>query len=217
MDETKIVVLLSGGLDSTVTLYWCKKRFDKIYPLYIDYGSSHKEKEFKCASDICIKNGFNLEVVKVASTIFKKSALTDKTQEMPSNLDDTINVVVPFRNLMMVTFAAAYADSVGATNIAISPTKEDYEVFRDCRRPFYDKLEQVLELGSKYEKKYQILTPFINEYKEGVIKEGIKLGVPFESTWTCYEKGTKPCGKCPSCQVRAKGFKELGIFDPLIS
>lgn len=215
--DEKVVVLYSGGLDSTVLLYWCKERFKEVYPLYVNYNSSHKEYEFDAAQRTCKELGLKLQMVDVNADIFKGSALSDVNQSMPTDLKDTINVVVPFRNLMFMTLGAAYADAVNAGNIATSPTKEDFEVFRDCRRDFYDAVEATLSLGAKYSFAYSILTPFINDTKSEVIQKGIKMDVNFENTWTCYSpQEGKPCGTCPSCQVRSKGFQEANLIDPLV-
>ena len=226
----RVVVLYSGGLDSTTLLYWCKEKFAEVYPLYINYGSSHRELEYAAALATCETLGLTLETAKVEGDIFKRAALTDASVEMPSNLSETINVVVPFRNLMFMTLGAAYADAMDAGVIATSPTKEDFEVFRDCRREFYDHVEKTLAKGSKYENGYTIITPFITNTKAEVIQAGMDLNVDFSKTWTCYnpqkvatpvleggdEVVVTPCGVCPSCQVRNMGFAALNIIDPLV-
>ncbi len=212
------VVLYSGGLDSTVLLYWLKERYSNVSPLYINYGSSHRSKEYPAAVDTCKLLGLYLTQVTLVGEILSGSSLVDKSVQTPDTLDLTINTVVPFRNLIMLSLAASYADKVDAGVIATSPTKEDFEVFRDCRRNFHDSLETTLKLGAKFDQYYQILTPFINYTKEEVIRTGIGLDVDFKSTWTCYNptpEGT-PCLVCPSCRVRAKGFLDAGIKDPLI-
>ena len=219
----KAVVLYSGGLDSTVMLHGCVKDLGKsnVFPLYVNYGSKHSEQEFHAALQNCKDLGLVIHQVLVIGDIFSNSALTGKDQPVPTNLDDTIKVVVPFRNLSLATFGAMYMDKVVTDMISpryiyMSPTKEDYEVFRDCRRDFFDSLEVTLNFGSKYEADYSIVTPHINFTKADVIKRGADLGVDFTKTWTCYSpKEEKPCGTCPSCQVRAKGFAEAGVADPL--
>lgn len=211
------VVLLSGGLDSTVLLYWMKERFSKIHPLYVDYGSSHKLMELSKAQETCKDLELQLHVAQVSIDFLKGSSLTDNTVETPDELKDTINVVVPFRNTMMIVLAAAFADSVGAGVISISPTLEDFAVFRDCRREFIDSLKTTLMLGSKYEQEYDILTPFIHYTKEEVISVGLSLDVDFTKTWSCYNpQDGKACGVCPACIVRKKGFDALNIKDPLL-
>jgi 7-cyano-7-deazaguanine synthase len=215
--ETNCVVLLSGGLDSTVMLYWIKERYDKVFPLYINYGSSHMANEFCAAITTCKDLKLDLETVIITGSIFSGSSLTNKEVKTPDDLKDTINVVVPFRNLNMISLAASYADKVDAGVIAISPTAEDREVFRDCRREFYDALEVSLKYGSKYEQTYQILTPFINNTKEDIVRIGVDLDVDFSNTWSCYNpQDNIPCKVCPACIVREKGFKLAGIKDPLI-
>ena len=227
----KAVVLYSGGLDSTVMLHECVKELGKenVFPLYVNYGSKHCEQEFMAHVVNCKDLGLdkNHEHIVIVSQIFSNSALTGADQDVPSSLDDTIKVVVPFRNLSLATFGAMYADKIEANSsevcegtpqryIYMSPTKEDYEVFRDCRRDFFDSLEVTLNFGAKYEVEYNVVTPNIYLSKGDIIKKGVDLGVDFTKTWTCYNPvNEKPCGTCPSCQVRAKGFEEAGIVDPL--
>jgi len=214
--EENAVVLLSGGLDSTVLTYWVKERYTKVYPLYINYGSTHQPREFAAAQRTCKELGLVLERVDVQSNIFRGAALTDAATEIPNNLSETIKVVVPFRNTLLLTFGAAYADAVDASVIAASPTKEDFDVFRDCRREFFDSLEGTLTLGAKYEQPYQILTPFINYTKEEIIGIGVTLDVLFSNTWSCYTGGEVPCQTCPACRVRQKGFAFANVPDPLL-
>lgn len=217
--DTNCVVLLSGGLDSTVMLYWVKERYDKVFPLYINYGSRHMLKELPAATVTCKELNLNLDIVTVVGDVFSGSSLVDKNIDTPVDANETINVVVPFRNLVMISLAASYADKVNAGVIATSPTREDFDVFRDCRRDFHDLLEQILQKSAKYEQPYQILTPFINYSKDEIIRIGYDLDVDFSNTWSCYnplENGSI-CGVCPACKVREKGFDFAGIVDPLRS
>ena len=220
MNNKGCVVLLSGGLDSTVMLYGCVKEYgaENVHPLYVNYGSKHRSYEYAAAKVSCHELGLTLKEIEVSRSIFANAALTSESQPLPTDLKDTINVVVPFRNLSLATFGAMYADMQQVNKIYMSPTKEDYSVFRDCRRDFFDMVESALDLGAKFEGSYFIKTPHIEMTKEQVIKRGIELGVNFLNTWTCYEPvNTKPCGTCPACQVRAKGFAEVGIADPWLT
>lgn len=220
MTKKGCVVLLSGGLDSTVMLHGCVLSYgsENVFPLYVNYGSKHKVYELAAAKVTCKELGLTLKTVEVSKDIFLNAALTDPATKVPSDLKNTINVVVPFRNLSLATFGAMYADMMDVNDIYLSPTKEDFEVFRDCRREFFDKVEATLELGAKYEKHYFVLTPHIHMTKAEVIQRGVELDVNFLNTWTCYDpQSSRPCRVCPACQVREKGFKELGLNDPWIS
>lgn len=214
----KIVLLVSGGLDSTTLLYWLLNKKYDVYPMYVDYGSKHKSKEYECLQSTCKKLGLNLFTTKFDLTQFNNSALTSKSIDVPGNMEEAINTVVPYRNMMLVVLASMYAESIGAYTIALSPTKEDYTVYRDCRRTFFTELETALSLGAKtVGYNIEILTPFIDKTKSDIIIIGDRLHVPFEDTWTCYKGGAKPCGVCPACQVRAKGFSEASMEDPLLT
>jgi len=217
--DTNCVVLLSGGLDSTVMLHWVKERYDKVFPLYINYGSRHMTKELSAAERTCKEFKLYLEIATVVGDIFLGSALVDRNIDIPANPDETIKAVVPFRNLVMLSLAASYADKVNAGVIATSPTREDFDVFRDCRRDFHDLFEQVLQKSAKYDQPYQILTPFINYSKDEIIRIGYDLDVDFSNTWSCYDpqEDGSVCGFCPACKVREKGFEFAGIVDPLRS
>jgi len=214
--DNRCVVLYSGGLDSSVMLHECVKNYgkDNVFPLYINYGSKHYAQEHNVAQITCAKLGLTLNVITLDPAIFDNAALTGIDQPVPDNLEDTIKVVVPFRNQCLVTFAAMLADKVGALKIYISPTREDYNVFRDCRREFFDMLELSLNYGAKYDVDYSICTPNIFLSKEEVIQKGLELGVDFELTWSCYNPtlDQKPCGICPACRVRQKGFDQLKIL-----
>lgn len=215
MNKT-IVTLFSGGLDSTVLVYWLNNQQYIVKPLYVDYGSKHKTKELDAAQITCKKLGLELKIVKFDLTQFGESALTDRSIDIPSDMNQAINTVVPFRNMLLTTLGATYAEAIKSHLIALSPTKEDYEVYKDCRKDFFTQMELTLKMGSKYTNSYEVLTPFIHKLKEDVIKIGERLKVPFEDTWTCYKGGAKPCGVCPACQVRIKGFKNANLEDPLL-
>lgn len=215
--DKNIVTLLSGGLDSTVMVYWFLNQGYNVKPLYVDYGSKHKAKELECAQTTCKKLVLDLKVIKFDLTQLGNSALTDKNIEIPENMEQAIDTVVPFRNMLLTTLGTAYAESFNINTVGLSPTKEDYAVYRDCRRTFFTEMELTLQLASKNNKGYIILTPFIDKTKEDIITIGAKLKVPFEDTWTCYKGGSKPCGLCPACQVRSKGFRVAGLEDPLLA
>ena len=126
---------------------------------------------------------------------------------------------VPSRNLIFLSFAASYAEVIGAKAIFIGANSIDFSGYPDCRPDFFRAFQKVSRLGTKVgreEKSIKILTPLINKSKKEIIELGKKLKVPFQLTWSCYKGGKRPCGRCDSCLLREKGFKEAGLKDPLL-
>ncbi len=126
---------------------------------------------------------------------------------------------VPARNTIFLSFALSCAEAINARAIFIGANAIDFSGYPDCRPDFYKAFSNVVRLGTKAGvegKKLQILTPLINKSKGEIIKLGMKLGVPYGLTWSCYKGGKRPCMKCDSCLLRAKGFKEAGVGDPLL-
>lgn len=217
----KAVVLLSGGLDSAVTLYFAKKRGFKCFCLIFDYGQRHK-KEIAAAKKIAETAACEFKVIKI-SLPWKGSALLDKKIKLPASsrrLPEEIPVTyVPGRNIIFLSFALSYAESVGAKAIFIGAHSQDYSGYPDCRPEFYRAFIEAAKKGTKSGvegKPVGIITPLINKNKAEIIKLGLKLGAPLALSWSCYRGARRPCGKCDSCYFRAKGFEEAGVIDPAL-
>lgn len=219
----KAVCLISGGLDSSVTAYIAKDQGYEIYAITFRYGQRHKKEidsAKKISRSIDSKDHiiFDLDLSK-----FGGSSLVDKKKKIEENKIKDIgkkipSTYVPARNTVFLSIALAYAEVVDADAIFIGVTATDYSGYPDCRPKFIDSFQKMANLATKRSiegKKVQIKTPLINISKSEIIKEGIKLNVPFEKTWSCYRGGKKACGKCDSCKLRLKGFKEAGYKDPL--
>jgi len=126
---------------------------------------------------------------------------------------------VPGRNIIFLSFALSYAETIGAKAIYIGAHAQDYSGYPDCRPEFYRAFRKVISCGTKAgveKKEIEVRVPLINKNKAQIIRLGVRLGVPFEFTWSCYRGRRVPCGECDSCYFRAKGFKEAGIIDPLL-
>lgn len=211
MAVKKAVILFSGGLDSSVTLYYAKSKGYKCYCLIFNYGQRHK-KEIKSAVKIAKLLKCEYKVVKIKLP-WSKSALTDKKMSVPVNRknipEDIPTTYVPARNTIFLSFAASYAESIEADAIFIGANVLDYSGYPDCRPDFYKAYKKVMDLGTKCGvtgKKIKLITPLINKTKAEIISLGVKLKVPLDLTWSCYKGGKKPCGVCDSCLLRAKGF-----------
>ncbi len=214
---------MSGGLDSATTLYIAKKLGFKCFCLIFDYGQRHG-KEIKSAKAIAKSANCQSQVIKI-SLPWKGSALLDREIKIPWSTrapeHQSTRVIpstyVPARNIIFLSFALSYAESIGASAIFIGAHSQDYSGYPDCRPQFYRAFSRVITCGTKAgveKRRIEIKTPLINKNKAEIIKLGKRLGAPFARTWSCYQGAKIPCGKCDSCYFRAKGFQEAGINDP---
>ena len=121
---------------------------------------------------------------------------------------------VPSRNLIFLSFAASFAESVKASAIFIGAHQEDYSGYPDCRKNFFDSFKKTINKGTKEGKHIKVFTPLVNKNKKDIIKLALKLNVPLELTWSCYMGGKVPCRVCDSCLFRKRAFQELKIKDP---
>ena len=230
-----IVVLLSGGLDSSTLAYLVTKKSKpyskhRVFTLTFDYGQRHK-KELKSASILAKKIGaIEHKIVKLDLTLWGGSSLTDlklsvpKKQSLFRNKDEKLtmqsipNTYVPARNTIFLSLALAYAEAIKASEIYIGVNSLDYSGYVDCRPKFIRKFQELIKTatvaGSRGDL-IQIKTPLINMTKSEIIRLGYKLGVNWSNTWSCYLGKKYACGMCDSCQLRLKGFAMAGIKDPL--
>lgn len=220
----KAVCLISGGLDSCVTAYIAKNEGYDIYTLTILYGQRHKKEVLnakKIADSLKSKKHmiFNINL-----SVFGGSSLTSKFLKIEKNnkLEDIgkkiPNTYVPARNTIFLSIALAYAETIKADAIFIGATAIDYSGYPDCRPEYFKVFQELANIATKIgseDKKIHIKTPLLNMSKSDIIKKGFELNAPLEKTWSCYSGEKKACGKCDSCQLRLKGFKEIGKKDPL--
>jgi len=203
----KAVILLSGGLDSTTTLSFAKKRGFKCYALIFDYGQRHK-REIRSAVAVAKRARIPYQLLKI-DLPWKGSSLLDRREKIParSSSRGIPSTYVPARNTIFLSFALSYAEAIGAKAIFIGANAIDFSGYPDCRPNYFQTFQKLIEKGTKV-KKIKVVTPLINLTKAEIIRLGMKLGAPLELTWSCYKGGTKPCGVCDSCQLREKGFRE---------
>jgi len=223
----KAIVLLSGGLDSATTLYLARKRGYNCFCLIFDYGQRHK-KEIASAKRVAQAVNCPYQVLKI-NLPWKGSALLDRSIKIPKLKNSTNSkqlkssipsTYVPGRNIIFLSFALSFAESIGAERIFIGAHSQDYSGYPDCRPEFYRAFKKVISSGTKRgieKKEIKISTPLVYKTKAQIIHLGRRLGVPFSLTWSCYEGARVPCGKCDSCYYRMKGFREVGIKDPLLN
>lgn len=216
--KSKAVVLLSGGLDSSTVLFIAKKKY-KCHCLLFDYGQKHR-RELASAGKIAKAAGCGYRVVKI-SLAWKGSSLLDENKKIPAVAADAKigkgipSTYVPGRNTIFLSYAVSLAETIGAKKIFIGANAVDFSGYPDCRPQYFGIFNKLLSVGTK-NKNIRIETPIINKTKKEIVELGIKHRVPFRLTWTCYRGGKIPCGKCDACILRAKGFKEAGLKDPLV-
>ena len=209
----KAIILLSGGIDSTTTLYLAKKLGYKCHALIFNYGQRHR-KEVIRASRIARLSGTPYQIIKI-NLPWKGSSLLDASKKLPSRTlvkdlaKEIPSTYVPGRNTIFLSFALSFAEAVGASAVFIGANAVDFSGYPDCRPSYYRALRKVVKEGTKI-KKIKLMTPLIKMTKSEIIKLGRKLGAPLDITWSCYAGGKKPCGVCDSCVIRNKGFSEAG-------
>lgn len=216
---SKALVVLSGGQDSTTCLYWAIKEFgrDNVSSLSYDYGQRHKI-ELEAAHKVAEIAAIAHEVLPINTfSALGGNALTDAI-EVEKNVDETHlpNTFVPARNLVFLTFAAAYAYQRDIEHLVTGVAQTDYSGYPDCRENTLSSLEHTLRLGMEYD--ITIHTPLMNLSKSDTVELAVKVGAmdAMAYTHTCYNGAQPPCGQCQACLLRAKGFAEADILDPLI-
>ena len=213
----KGVILLSGGIDSAVTLYFAKNKGYRLKALIFDYNQRHR-KEIEYAKKIALLNTIDYHLVK-CDLSWVRSSLTNRKLKVLSQRNlkskDIPLTYVSGRNMIFLSYAASLAESIKAKAIFIGAHIQDYSGYPDCRPDFLNGFQSALNLGLK-DKGLRIVAPLLNKKKREIVRMGVRLGVPFEYTWSCYQGKRVPCLRCDSCRFRAAAFFELGLRDPLL-
>jgi 7-cyano-7-deazaguanine synthase len=219
------VVLLSGGLDSATTLAIAKHDGYEIFALSFAYGQRHRI-EVDSARQIALSLGVREHrIANIDLRIFGGSALTDAI-DVPKNRGDAeiasqIPVTyVPARNTIFLSYALAWAETIGIRDIFIGANARDYSGYPDCRPEFIEQFEQLANVGTRAGisgERFRVHAPLIAMNKPEIIRKGEELGVDFSITHSCYdpEPDGTACGECDSCRLRRRGFRDAGIKDPL--
>jgi 7-cyano-7-deazaguanine synthase len=216
----KALVVLSGGQDSTTCLYWAIDRFgvENVTSVTFDYGQRHRI-ELECAKEIADFAAVPNVILPIDTfAALGGDALTDPGIEVANESAEDSglpNTFVPGRNLIFLTFAAAYAYRRGITHLVTGVAQTDYSGYPDCREETMQSLQTALRNGMESE--IQIHTPLMHLSKKATVQLAVELGAlpAMAMTHTCYNGERPPCGACPACELRAKGFEEAGVLDPL--
>jgi 7-cyano-7-deazaguanine synthase len=226
-NSKKAVVLSSGGVDSTTAMAIAKREGYEIYSLSFDYGQRHYQ-ELDAARKIAyVLDAKDHFVIKIDLGKIGGSALTDNIEVPKGRNEDEMKkeipvTYVPARNTIFLSYALAWAEVLGASDIFIGVNSIDYSGYPDCRPEYIKSFENMANLAIKAavegKMKINIRTPLINMTKAEIIRRGIELGVDYRLTHSCYDPSPngKACGQCDSCLLRKKGFREAGIPDPTV-
>ena len=225
------IVIYSGGMDSFTLLNWVRKTIterthhsgatETITALSFNYGQRHK-KELRYAARVCadLKIPHKLIHLDVLHTLARGSALTGDLPVPHGHYasDNMKQTVVPGRNMVMLSLAAAYAEAgLGPDDLAViyyGAHAGDHTIYPDCRPAFIQPMMQAVAASS--DKRISLRAPFMDIDKTGILRCGLAMGLNYADSWSCYEGGDKPCGKCGACQERAESFALNGITDPAL-
>jgi 7-cyano-7-deazaguanine synthase len=221
---SRALVLLSGGLDSTVCLAIAASEASSVTTVTVDYGQRHRV-ELASAAQVVAALGVEQLVVRLDLSAWGGSALTDDAVAVPDHgatpSGGTSGAIpptyVPARNLIFCALACGIAESRHCDSVYLGVNALDYSGYPDCRPEFVAAFQQAATLGLKRGvegRPLEFRTPLISLTKAQIVALGVELGAPLELTWSCYRGGAAPCGSCDSCVLRAKGFSEAGVRDP---
>lgn len=222
----KSIVLLSGGLDSATCLALALEGTtnDNVLAVNMYYGQKH-EKEIQAARDVAKFYGVELMELDLSSifsksdcSLLKSSGKAVPTGSYAEQQKDSngkpVSTYVPFRNGLMLSAAASIAVSIGAGVVYYGAHSDDVagNAYPDCSPEFVDAINQAVSIGTGFQ--CRIIAPFAKATKADIVRYGLEHNVPYELTWSCYNGGDKPCGKCGTCIDRAKAFEQNGVSDP---
>ena len=217
-NRAKVIVLVSGGMDSVTALYDAWGKYRVVAGVSFDYGSKHNAREIPFAAYHCQKLQIRHEIIplKFINELFA-SDLLKSGGEIPEGHYEELTMkqtVVPFRNGIMMAIVAGFAESEAAKGLVIAAHLGDHAIYPDCREDFMKAMADAVRLGTYAE--VEVLRPFILMSKADIVKRGQQLGVDFSRTWSCYKGLDVHCGRCGTCVERKEAFALAGIKDPTL-
>ena len=216
--RSRAVVLLSGGMDSSVCAALAARDHDAA-ALHISYGQRTEKRERDSFERICDRLNIEKRLIvrNEALRMIGGSALTDQNIQVPQSheIGRAIPVTyVPFRNAHFLAVAVSWAEVLGASKVYIGAVEQDSSGYPDCRPAYYCAFNEVIKTGTR-EGGIEVLTPLIATRKSDIVRLGVELRAPFDLTWSCYSREDRACGLCDSCVLRLRAFHEAGSVDPL--
>jgi 7-cyano-7-deazaguanine synthase len=213
------VVLVSGGMDSLVCAAIAAQAHEPAF-LHLNYGQRTERRELESFHAIADHYGVKRRLVVDAGHLgaIGGSSLTDASMEVEEAdlaRQGVPSSYVPFRNANILSMAVSWAEVIGARKIFIGAVEEDSSGYPDCRREFYDAFNRLVSLGTRPETCIEVVTPVIGMRKSEIVTAGAALGAPFHLTWSCYQDNDVACGRCDSCALRLRAFREAGPPDPV--
>ena len=220
-DDTRAVVLASGGMDSATAAYEAQTRgYDHLYLLHTSYGQNTEDREYDCASALAdhVDAADFLHVETGHLTLIGASSLTDDSMDVEdadTDSDEIPTSYVPFRNANLLSMAVSYAEANDCGAVFIGAHSEDFSGYPDCRPAFFDAFQGVIDAGTKAVTDIDLVAPFVEWSKTDIADRGVELGVPYEDTWSCYRDNEPACGTCDACAFRLEAFQRIGERDPI--
>lgn len=217
------IALLSGGLDSATATAMAIEAGDQVIGLSFNYGQRHL-RELEAAAYLAkYLNLIEHHVIKINLAKWGGSSLTDTQQSIPTKgiqTGEIPNTYVPGRNTVFIAIALSLAEAYKAKKIVLGINALDYSGYPDCRGDYLNAFQILANLATKTGREGHgtlLWAPLIELNKKQIIKEAVRLGVPIEKTWSCYQGGEKPCGLCDSCRIRISALEQLTKSNPIIN
>ncbi|HLM56834.1 MAG TPA: 7-cyano-7-deazaguanine synthase QueC [Pyrinomonadaceae bacterium] len=219
-DSGLAVCLVSGGMDSCVTAAIAREENEELAFLHVSYGQRTEARERRAFEELAEHYGVARRLAVPIEHLARigGSSLTDASMPVPEADLESRQIptsYVPFRNAHLLSIAVSWAEVTGASRVYIGAVAEDSSGYPDCRPEFYEAFQRVIDVGTRPDTRVEIRTPVIHMRKVEIIRRGAGLGAPLELTWSCYRREDAACGRCDSCALRLRAFREAGLADPV--
>ena len=214
------VCLVSGGMDSCVTAAIARIENDEIAFLHVSYGQRTEARERRAFAELADRFAVTRRLVVSIESLkaIGGSSLTDASLPVTKANLAALEIptsYVPFRNAHLLAIATSWAETMQAGRIYIGAVAEDSSGYPDCRPEFYEAFQLAIDAGTKPETQIEIVTPVIDLSKSDIVRRGLELDAPLELTWSCYTEEDRACGRCDSCALRLRAFRQAGLSDPI--